>query len=201
MDIRVTNLDLGYDQCKGLNDLANRSGQSLMNELKDNVGKLKIHWVGNDAMVHINNLVDLYRFLGELVSGAMSVTSTAAESMIRLQSIRQANGGMGEIGNRLPMDITTSLLSNVNSTTEYYVEPAALNDLNDLEKIYDSYKEFISNFNSKKDELFSNWTMGADIDKAKSRFEEFSNISVKYDGYLADAIENLRKACNNIAKA
>ena len=98
MDIRVINLDLGYDQCEGLNNLAIQKGQDLINELKNNINNLKVHWVGNDAMVHINNLIELYGFLGKLVDSAMSVTSNAANSMIRLQEIRQANGGMGSVG-------------------------------------------------------------------------------------------------------
>ena len=98
MDIRVNNLDLGYDQCEGLNNLAKQKGQDLINELKNNINNLKVHWVGNDAMVHINNLIELYGFLGKLVDSAMSVTSNAANSMIRLQEIRQANGGMGSVG-------------------------------------------------------------------------------------------------------
>ena len=101
MDIRVINLDLGYDQCEGLNSLAKQKGQNLINELKNNINNLKVHWVGNDAMVHINNLVELYGFLGKLVDSAMSVTSNAANSMIRLQKIRQANGGMGSVGTTL----------------------------------------------------------------------------------------------------
>ena len=75
MDIRVNNLDLGYDQCEGLNNLAIQKGQDLINELKNNINNLKVHWVGNDAMVHINNLIELYAFLGKLVDSAMSVTS------------------------------------------------------------------------------------------------------------------------------
>ena len=76
-----------------------------------------------------------------------------------------------------------------------------INDLTLLKNIYSSYKEFIANFNSKKDELFSNWTMGANIENAKASFEEFSNVSSKYDSYLVNAIENLSKACNNISRA
>ena len=201
MDIRVNNLDLGYDQCEGLNNLAKQKGQDLINELKNNINNLKVHWVGNDAMVHINNLIELYGFLGKLVDSAMSVTSNAANSMIRLQEIRQANGGMGSVGAALNSFYEYGAIPNVISTTEYYVEPAALNDLSTLKNIYSSYKEFITNFNSKKDELFSNWTMGANIENAKARFEEFSNVSSKYDSYLVNAIENLSKACNNISRA
>ena len=131
----------------------------------------------------------------------MNVTSNAANSMIRLQEIRQANGGMGSVGTTLNSFYEYGSIPNVVSTTEYYVEPAALNDLTTLKNIYSSYKEFITNFKSKKDELFSNWTMGANIEKAKARFEEFSSISSKYDSYLDNAIQNLSKACNNISKA
>lgn len=201
MDIRVNNLDLGYDQCEGLNNLAKQKGQDLINELKNNINNLKVHWVGNDAMVHINNLIELYGFLGKLVDSAMSVTSNAANSMIRLQEIRQTNGGMGNVGTALIGFYEYGAIPNVISTTEYYVELAALNDLKILNNIYSSYKEFITNFNSKKDELFSNWTMGANIENAKARFEEFSSISSKYDSYLDNAIQNLSKACNNISRA
>lgn len=201
MDIHVKNLDLGYDQCDGLYNLANLKGQDLINELKNNINNLKVHWVGNDAMVHINNLIELYGFLGRLVDSAMKVTSNAANSMIRIQEIRQSNGGKGSVGTTLNSFYEYGSIPNVVSTTEYYVEPGALNDLKKLENIYSSYKEFITNFKSKKDELFSNWTMGANIEEAKARFEEFSSISSKYDSYLDNAIQNLSNACKNISKA
>lgn len=199
MDIRVNNLDLGYEQCEGLNNLVNGKGQELTNNIKNNIANLKQHWVGNDATVHINNLIELYDFLGRLVNGALGVTSSAADSMIRIQEIRQLNGGAGQIGNKLISSADFSRIANAETTAEYYVDPAALSDLSTLKGIYSSYNEFINSFKSKRDDLFSNWTMGARIEQAKEMFDEFLNASNKYDGYFNNAIENLEKATKNIS--
>lgn len=47
MDICVINLDLGYEQCEGLNNLAKQKGQNLINELKNNINKSFGVWLGN----------------------------------------------------------------------------------------------------------------------------------------------------------
>ena len=62
-NISFKNLDTGYTQCTELNNLLKDNGNVLLIDLKDIINKLKIHWVGNDAMIHINNLIRLYGYL------------------------------------------------------------------------------------------------------------------------------------------
>lgn len=200
MDINVNNLDLGYDQCAELNKLVSNKGQDLMSDLSSNIGNLRVHWVGNDAMMHINNLIELYSYLGRMVSAALEVTSTAADAMIAIQEIRRANGAtIGSVGTKLPAYTSFNSISNVTSTTQYYVEPAAVSDLGTLRGIHDSFNEFMSSFKSMRDELFSNWKAGANRGNAETRFQEFVDLSNKYNSYLEDAIVNLDKATKNIS--
>lgn len=199
MDIRVNNLDLGYEQCSELSKFINNNGHDLMAKISNNINNLKMHWIGNDAMVHINNLIELDEMLGKLINGALDVTHNAAESMIKLQTIRQMNGGNGEIGSSLPIGTDFNTIARVQSTTEYYVEPSSLNDLVTLKEIHSDYQNFIRNIITMRDDLFSNWTLGARIESAKSMFEEFINVSDKYDSFIINAIDNLEIATRNIS--
>lgn len=200
MDINVNNLDLGYEQCEGLNRLANNKGQELMSDLSNNIANLRVHWVGNDAMMHINNLIELHSYLGRMISAALEVTSNAADAMIAIQEIRRANGAtMGNVGTKLPSSTSFNSIANVTATTQYYVEPAAVTDLNELKNIQSNFNEFMSMFKSQRDELFSNWKAGANKGNAEARFQEFVDLSNKYNSYLDNAIDNLEKATKNIS--
>lgn len=200
MNINVENLDLGYSQCEGLNKLVISKGQDLMGDLSTNIANLKLHWVGNDAMVHINNLIDLYTYLGRMISSALEVTSNAADAMIAIQEIRRMNGAsMGSVGTKLPAFTTFNNIATVTVTTQYFVEPEAVNDLSTLKGIYSSFNEFMNSFKSQKDELFSNWKSGANKGNAEARFAEFMDVTNKYNTYLESAIDNLEKATKNIA--
>lgn len=200
MNINVDNLDLGYSQCEGLNKLVINKGQDLMSDLSTNIANLKVHWVGNDAMIHINNLIELYSYLGRMVSSALEVTSNAADAMIAIQEIRRMNGAsMGSVGTKLPAFTNFNSIANVTVTTQYYVEPAAVSDLNTLKGIRDSFNEFMNNFKNQKDDLFSNWKSGANKNSAEARFAEFVDVTNKYNTYLESAIDNLEKATKNIS--
>ncbi len=201
MDINVNNLDRGYEQCEGLNTLSKNSGEVLLNRLSTNVANLKVHWVGEDATLHINNLIRVYNALGALLTDAISVTSSAGDKIIAIQRVRKSNGGSGMVGSELSKaapNITT--IAQVEPTDKYFCDPAARNDYNELDSICGAYETFVNDFKGRANDLMANWTAGANREGAKALFDQFAENTDTYKKYLTDAKENLATAVSNLSQ-
>lgn len=198
-NISFKNLDTGYTQCTELNNLLKDNGNVLLIDLKDIINKLKIHWVGNDAMIHINNLIRLYCYLAVFINSNLEASYNAANDVIRVQTIRHMNGGTGEIGTNLIPNIEYATIPYVESTDKYYVEPAAESDLTSLRTFKDNYNEYYKLVCSKVEELFQNWLSGANRSSSENQFYELAREAERCNGYLSNAISNLDIACKNIA--
>ncbi len=197
-NIKINNLDLGYNQCQEINSMSLENGKTLLDNLSSNISNLKNHWVSSDATVHINNLINIYNGMGALMQDAILVTSNAANSIIAVQNVRNANGGSGMIGDKLPTTMEFTSIPLAEPTVRYDVDPGILNDLNTLQSIFSTYNKFVTDFNNQKDELLSNWIAGANKERAVSLFESFNDNTSKYTTYFNDAISNLSKATTNI---
>ncbi len=201
MDIQVNNLDQGYNQCEELNNMAAREGEKLISDLGSDITNLKAHWKGSDATVHINNLIKVYDALISLATDAKGVTSVAANKIIAMQQVRQSNGGAGMVGNPLPSSAPNAGgIGPVEETSEYYCDPSAKGDYDQLVQICTDYNAFRNNFQTKKDELLSNWTAGADRGNAVNAFNEFEQNAETYNTYLTNAKENLGIAVSNLSQ-
>ena len=199
MDINVSNLDLGYEQCHDLNVEAATSGENLLNNLAATINNLKSHWIASEATIHINNLIVVYEALVALITDAKGVTADASAKIIAIQEVRNANGGAGMVGDLLSNAAPASVsIGRLDPTSEYYVDPAAANDHAMLTDVCASYSSFVGRFNTIKDELFRNWTAGANRENVVGNFNEFEANSETYRKYLNDANDNLGIAVANI---
>ena len=201
MDINVTNLNLGYEQCERLNTLVRNSGETLLGELAGNISSLKAHWIGSDATNHINNLIVVYEALAALLTDAKAITADVGNKMIAIQTVRNANGGGGSIGTELPSNAPdTQTIERGGETAEYNVDPSAKADYQLLVEECSEFSRFVSEFKSMKDELLSNWTAGVNREQAVSNFNNFESNSDTYNKYMTDARDNLEIAISNIEK-
>ena len=199
MDIQVNNLDEGYNQCKSLNDLVTSKGEALISSLSSNIGSLKAHWIGSDATEHINNLIIVHKALVALLTDAKAISSDAGNKIIAIQEVRKANGGSANVGTTLPSSAPNSTtIDEVPSTEQYFVDPAAANDLSTLTTICTDYDSFKDEYNRITADLTGNWTAGANREKAVSNFDEFQTNAETYKKYLDGAKTELGKAVDNI---
>lgn len=199
--IVFNNLDLGYDQCQELNDLVANEGEPLLEDLANNVLSLQAHWIGSDATKHINNLIVVTDALQELLKEAKKSTSVAGDSIIEHQEVRKANGGNGPVGTKLSNSIkSVSTIAKNEDTSEYYVDPAAQTDYNNLESECGRFTSFVDSFKSVKDELFGNWKEGPYRSEAESAFNSFMENAETYKKYMGEARDNLSIAVSNISQ-
>ena len=204
MDINVENLDLGYDQCKSLNDLVKDGsnaygGEKVLNDLKDIIGKLKIHWIASDALEHINNLIGVYSAQALLITDAKKLTFSAGESIIAIQNLRHMNGGAGRVDSSLDGTPSSGTnIPNVEPTDKYYVDPNIDSDYQQLVEINKNFSDFVQRFQQNKEELLKNWTAGANHDEAVKFFNSFDENCATYKKHITNAEEELGKVVANI---
>lgn len=199
-DIHVNNLDEGYEQCVRLHKLT-VVGSGVLFKMETVITGLKANWRGGDATSHINNLITVYDALHALISDAKSVSAYAADKIVAIQEVRHANGGGGMVGERLDnSEIQKASLSKNDVTAEYYVAPEAKANYEQLCSTVDEYNLFVKNFKDIKNELLSNWTVGARREEAVASFNEFEGNTESYNKYLTDARDNLGIAISNISQ-
>lgn len=208
MNIQVLDLDKAYEKCESLNLLVSSKGEKLISDLGNLITNLKNHWRGTDANAHIGNLCNLYGVSGDngnglvgIITDSKKITAIAADAMIDIQRIRNANGGMGSIGSELSRTApASSPMSPAAHTTEYYCDPAAQADYTELQQVTKSFNDFKVAFIADKDELMKNWTAGAGHEDAVRCFKAFEDNIAYYESSLSSALENLGTAVANISK-
>lgn len=197
--ITVTKLNGAYDQCSGLVNLIAGDGEKLLSDLSTTINNLKGNWVGRDATVHINGLIVVYKAMHAILSEAKGSVAYAADRVIEMQRVRNANGGGGNIGEPVSGDEIAKVdIAENEFTEEYRVEPGAADDLEALKDECTRYDEFVKKFLEQKDELMSNWTAGAQRSKAVEAFGNLEENSSAYKKLLNDARDNLETAVKNI---
>ena len=200
MNFQASNLDMAYETLNSLNNLASTNGQNLVNNLKNLIARLKNDWKGSDATVHINNLIDVYTGVSTIVENVHIVAHNASAPIVQAQTIRNSNGGVGNIGVVIPSGSgAIEVIETLASTTEYFVDSmAAPNDLVSLTAEKGAFDRFCTEFTRLKEELLSNWTSGSNREKAIADFEQFEADSTKYRGFFSEAEANLTIAVNNL---
>ncbi len=200
MNFQASNLDAAYDTLSSLNTLASTNGQNLVNNLKSLTIRLKNDWKGNDAMVHINNLIDVYTGVATIVENVHIIAHNASGPIVQAQEIRNSNGGVGNVGSVIvPGNSAFETLEKLGTTTEYFVDPAAApQDLTTLTAEKGAFERFATEFTRLKDELLNNWTSGLNREKAVADFEQFEADIAKYKSIFEDAEANLTIAVNNL---
>lgn len=200
MNFQAKDLDGAYNTISELYNLSTNDGEKLELSLKTIITNLQNHWKGNDAVIHINNLMDVYKGLNAVVSSIKYVSHNVSIPIVKVQTIRNSNGGRGNVGDIIPYNEEISAqFVKLDLTEEYYVDPiGAPNDYNELSELCDLFNVFCNRFHEYKEELFDNWVSGSDREKAVSSFEEFEINVDEYKTKLNNAKVNLEYATSNL---
>ncbi len=199
MNITVLRLDDAYEQCSGLVGLINGDGANLLSSLASTIADLKKDWIGNDATVHINGLIDVHKNMYNILADAKESVAYAASRVIAMQETRNKNGGAGNIG--ATIDGKTPELEPIptlEQTEIYKVFPEANNDLNELKDECTRFESFVVKFLEQKDDLMSNWQEGALREKAETAFNTLESNYGTYKKIMTSARDNLEIAINNL---
>lgn len=200
MDFHANNLDGAYTTLSNLNALASGEGTTMETKLKNVISNLQLHWKGNDATVHINNLMDVCSGLDDIINSVMMVAHNVSIPIVNAQTIRNSNGGMGDIGTVIPYNQQAPLtFQKLESTTEYYVDPVgAPKDYFELCDVCTTFTGFCNKFSQYREELMNNWISGTNRDKAVSDFTEFESNVLSYTKKINEAKDNLGTATSNL---
>ena len=192
-------LDDAYREISALDTLARNSGEDLERRLVKVIANLQKHWKGNDATLHVNNLIAVCKGLNTITNSVKEIAGNVSMSIVRAQTIRNKNANGGEVGSILRSAPSVLTLTELENTEEYFVDPIGTpEDLRDLEEICSLFQVFCNNFSEYKTELLDNWTEGSDRPKAVSNFEEFESNVDAYTKKLNDAKGNLATAVSNL---
>ena len=200
MNFQAKDLDACYEVLKNLFLLSKNEGDKVESGLKSIITNLQQHWKGNDATIHINNLMDVCKKMNDILNSVKSVSHNVSIPIVKAQTIRNSNGGSGDVGELIPLAEEAPLVFNtLDSTAEYFVDPiGAPADYDELCEVTDTFAIFCNKFNEYKDALFDNWVSGSDRERAVNDFEEFETNVTTYTSKLNNAKNNLETAITNL---
>ena len=93
MNFQANDLDAAYETITQFEHLAKTSGFNLASNLNSLIGRLKKDWKGTDATLHINNLIDVYDGIREIVQNVLIVAHNTSGAIVSVQNVRHSNGG------------------------------------------------------------------------------------------------------------
>lgn len=200
MNFHAKDLDGAYEILNQLHMLSISDGSKIETRLKGVITNLKDHWKGNDAVKHINGLMNVCGGMHVIIDTINLAAHTVSEPIIKAQTIRNSNGGVGDVGMPIAYQEQEPLLfEKLDATSEYYVDPTgAPADFVDLCDICDSFKSFCNKFHDYKVELINNWVSGSNREKIVSDFEEFESSVATYTMQMESAKSDLEIATSNL---
>ena len=196
--IRVKNLDEAHAQTTKLFDTENKDGIELLNQLDKLIAGLKEHWIGEDGTNHINRLIEIHDRLQKYVQATLASTRGAMISVVNLQEVRRANGGGGQVGDvKQANEDFIKNISRVETTAEYYIDPAIKEDYKLLEEVEERLKAFDSTVKVQKDELMENWISGSDREEVQGTFDEIETLGQEAERVVAEVKQELSTSISN----
>jgi uncharacterized protein YukE len=196
--IRVKNLDEAHAQTAKLFDTENKDGVELLNQLDKLIAGLKEHWIGEDGTNHINRLIEIHDKMQKYILGTLECTKLAMVSVVNLQEVRRANGGGGQVGDvRQSNGDFVKNIARVETTTEYYIDPAIREDYKVLEDVEERLKAFDSTVKAQKDELMENWVSGSNREDVQGTFDEIESLGAEAERVVAEVKQELGTSISN----
>lgn len=198
--VKFNDLDLGYDQCKDLYDTIKTEGERLLSDLNLVYKGLNNHWKGEDATLHINQIVDVYNGVNEFIKDTGNAISFATKKVIEVQNIRKANGSSSVVGSELGTMLEKESLSKIETTAEYSCVPEAKKDLQTLIQVCDEFNIFSNNVETKTEELLENWQDGNERNIVMNNSQDFEKVSTDYMQFLNETRDALEIAVENLSQ-
>ena len=198
--INVERLDEGYDTTVRLYNCQEQEGRQVLAEIEALIARLREHWVGTDATAQINALIAAHDALQDFLKKSEASTVEAMKNIVKVQEVRSANGGNGQVGDIKKVNEEVTKLEEVPDTEKYYIDPAARKDYNDLVGIGEKLTAFYNSFKSTRDQLMTNWTSGSNRSDTQAAFDEIDDINDKFTKALNETTEKLNTAVTNAEK-
>lgn len=186
-------------QTEEMFNVTNTSGRNLVTSFGSTIENLKSHWKGSDAVSNLTDLARVYTAVTDLVKNLQKIiVAVNNEEVLPLQKHIVASGGSCTVGNELAVSFDVdSNISIPTETVESYTDPALIADAEDFSTFPDTFKKFVDELNTTKNELLNNWLDGANRDAVVRTFEEFNNNAPDYSSKITKVRDNLNIVAEN----
>ena len=186
-------------QTEEMFNVTNTSGRNLVTSFGTTIENLKSHWKGSDAVSNLTDLARVYTAVTDLVKDLQKIiVAVNNDEVLPLQKHIVASGGSCTVGNELAVSFNAdSNISIPTETVESYTDPALIADAEDFSTFPDTFKKFVDELNTTKNELLNNWLDGANRDTVVRTFEEFNNNAPDYSSKITKVRDNLNIVAEN----
>lgn len=198
--IKIDNLEEAAVRIKELGQVACTGLQILLNFDKVIEG-LKEAWQGSDAVVHINNLIDVKSWCAMIASTAQEIASASWQEMQRMNEKQVANGGkdanLGSISNASFGEHLKKNAEAVDNGSVFVDTDRAREYYQTLIQTKEMFADFSQKYMNQNGYVMEIWQSGGardwieeNVEKFRSRMDEFSQTIEKTAAALNQAIVN-----------
>ena len=186
-------------QTEEMFNVTNTTGRNLVNSFGTTIENLKSHWKGSDAVANLTDLARVYTSVTDLVKNLQKlIVVVNNEEVLPLQKHIVASGGSCMVGNELTVQFDVdSSMSVPTESVESWTDPALIADAENFSTFPDTFKKFVDELNTTKNELLNNWLDGANRDTVLRTFEEFNNNVPDYSSKITKVRDNLNIVAEN----
>ena len=199
LNFHALNLDEAYETISSLDRLATTTGEPLTTKLNATIGALKKNWIGPDATLHINRLIDIYDEVSDVVQAVHALAYDASKEIVHQQEVLSSNGGRVNVGAVINNLYDIAKIERVPDTVEVFNNPTELpNNLRDLSIVKEDFTNFSQQFNNLKNDLERIWISGANRENIVNGFDEFTSLTTTFTKNLEVAESDLTTVVKNI---
>lgn len=173
------------------------SVENMLEDLGNAITNLKTYWHGADAGLNIQKVITIYNSLVEVRNALASLACDSSGVAELYRNIQIANGvNMPEI-QRLHYSDKGKLEDYTDNKDTIDISPEAEQGKNNIEAVVNSMDTFITNVNTKYNEIMDNWTQGTGRNNADQAFTEFLNKAAEYKKTLTGVSDTIANALKN----
>ncbi|MBR4694145.1 MAG: hypothetical protein IKP07_04975 [Bacilli bacterium] len=173
------------------------SAENMLEDLGNAITNLKTYWHGADAGLNIQKVITIYNSLVEVRNALASLACDSSGVAELYRNIQIANGvNMPEI-QRLHYSDKGKIEDYTDNKDTIDISPEAEQGKNNIEAVVNSMDTFITNVNTKYNEIMDNWTQGTGRNNADQAFTEFLNKAAEYKKTLTGVSDTIANALKN----
>ena len=198
--VKITSIEEAAQQVIELNRASNL-GADVTIQLGKTVEKLKEAWQGSDAVVHINNLMEIKDWCAALSSTALEVSTAAHAEIHRMIDKQRANGGNPM---EMPSIVYTSyadyLKMNeraVDNGNVFVDTTAARVESSSLKQSKELFAQFVDKYFQVYGYMIDIWQSGGARNHIEDEVNKFKANLERYQQQFATAISSLDQAIAN----
>ena len=195
--IYIKNYNTAYDKTKWVYNLMKQEGSNIIIDLGKSIDGLSKKWHGEDAPLHINDLINVQKSLNLYFNNAIDMSVEVCERIIDIQDTVNNISGSVTVGDNLINDFDEYREKEEKLSNRSYKLESLEDEFNLLDGVCSSFMSLKANYSLGFDEILENWDTDPKKERIDGIFEDFIKHMDDYQKKLFEVRDALKIVVDN----